>query len=277
MNPFAPQLRRLDGKGFRHLCILLVFGCTAARGEEGASVPKDPARFHLFLLAGQSNMAGRGKVEPQDRQPHERVLMLDKSGKWVPAVDPLHFDKPNVVGVGLGKSFGIAYAEAHPGITVGLVPCAVGGSPISAWQPGGYHSQTKSHPYDDTLARMSVALKSGTLKGILWHQGESDSKAGLSEVYEQKLHELIARLRSELGSPQVPFIAGQMGQFEERPWNDHRRRVDAAQQALPTLVPRTGFVSSDRLKHRGDEVHFDSESYRELGRRYYRVYMSVVE
>lgn len=89
----------------------------------------------MFLLAGQSNMAGRGTVTPQDRTPHPRVLMLNQAGEWVPAVDPMHFDKP-VAGVGPGRTFGIAIAEANPGVTIGLIPCAVGGSPIDAWQPG---------------------------------------------------------------------------------------------------------------------------------------------
>lgn len=248
-----------------------------AQADESATIPEDPARFHLFVLAGQSNMAGRGKVEPQDTEPNARALMLDKAGNWVPAVDPLHFDKPKVIGVGLGRTFAIDYAAANANVTVGLIPCAAGGSPIASWQPGGYHSQTKSHPYDDALKRARIALKSGTLKGILWHQGESDSKPEACEVYEQKLHELIARLREDLDSPQVPFLAGQLGQFEERPWNDSRRRVDAAHRGLPSKVPQTGFVSSDGLKHRGDIVHFDSASYRELGHRFYKRFESVTQ
>jgi hypothetical protein len=122
---------------------------------------------------------------------------------------------------------------------------------------------------------MLPVLKQGKLKGILWHQGESDSKAGLSEVYEQKLHELVSRLRTDLQSPSVPFIAGQMGQFDQRPWDDHKHRVDAAHQVLPSAMPRTGFANSDGLKHRGDMVHFDSASYRELGGRMFKSYLSV--
>ena len=79
--------------------------------------------------------------------------MLNKAGEWVPAIDPLHFDKPGIVGVGLGKTFAIQYAAEHPDVVVGLIPCAVGGSPINAWAPGGYHKQTKAHPYDDCLQR----------------------------------------------------------------------------------------------------------------------------
>lgn len=259
------------------LVLFAVSPLAAAVGAEPAKTPADKATFHLFLLVGQSNMAGRGKVEPQDRQAHPRVLMLNKAGQWVPAIDPLHFDKPGIAGVGLGKTFGADYAEKHPDVTVGLIPCAVGGSPIAAWEPGGYHPQTKTHPYDDMLPRAKSALKSGTLKGILWHQGESDAKEALAAVYKEKLHALIARVRKELAAGDVPFIAGQMGQFKERPWNDSKKRVDAAHQSLPDDVKNTAFVKSDGLKHKGDQVHFDAASYRELGHRYFQAYQSIAE
>ena len=157
-------------------------------------------------------MAGRGTVEAEDKKPHPRVLMLNKEGQWVPAADPLHFDK-SAAGVGVGKTFAIQIAEASPGITIGLIPCAVGGSPIDAWKPGVLYAATKSHPWDDTVKRAGLALKSGVLKGILWHQGESDSSPKLAETYEVKLHQLIAGFRKEFNAPDVPFIAGQMGQF----------------------------------------------------------------
>jgi pimeloyl-ACP methyl ester carboxylesterase len=251
----------------------------------GLASPQDAGRaplpakenFHLFLLLGQSNMAGRGKIAAEDQTPHPRVFTFRKEGRWAPATDPLHFDKPGVVGVGLGRTFGLELAEANPEITVGLIPCAAGGSPISSWAPGGYHTQTKSHPYDDALRRARVALKFGELKGILWHQGESDAQPDLAEVYEEKLHALIARLRSDLGAPNAPFIAGQMGQFPERPWSDAKKQVDAAHRALPQKVADTAFVSAEGLTHKGDEVHFSAESYRELGRRYAKAYLSAAK
>ena len=138
--------------------------------------------IHLFLLAGQSNMAGRGIIEESDKLPHPRVLALDKDGKWRLAVAPIHFDK-TVTGVGLATSFAEAIAKRYPNVTIGLVPAACGGSAISTWEPGGYHSQTKSHPWDDAIARARVAMKNGALKGILWHQGESDGKPGLAKAY----------------------------------------------------------------------------------------------
>ncbi len=246
----------------------------ASLGDNPSSTKLPPReRFYLFLLVGQSNMAGRGKVADQDKQPIPRVLKLSKGGNWVPAIAPLHFDKPNIVGVGVGRSFAAQVAAANPEITVGLIPCAVGGSPIASWEPGGYHASTKTHPWDDALPRAKLALKSGTLKGILWHQGESDSKPALAGVYEEKLHALITRFRHALNEQSVPFIAGQMGQFSERPWDDARKFVDAAHRNLPMQVPHTAFVTSDGLTHKGDQVHFDAKSYRELGRRYAGAYL----
>jgi hypothetical protein len=78
-----------------------------------------------------------------------------------------------------------------------------------------------------------------------------------------------------LDAPDVPFVVGQLGQFEERPWNKYKQQVDAVHQALPGKVPHTAFVSSDGLAHKGDEVHFDADSYRELGRRYAKAYLEL--
>jgi hypothetical protein len=220
-------------------------------------------------------MAGRGTVEAQDQAAHSRVLMLDKAEQWVPAVDPMHFDKP-AAGVGLGKTFGTLVAESEPGITVGLIPCAVGGSPISVWEPGVFYNGTKCYPWDDALRRARTALKSGVLKGILWHQGESDCKPKEAALYEQKLKGMVERWRTELQAAELPFILGQMGRFPEAPWSAAAEQVDAVHQALPKLLPRVAFVSATGLGHRGDKLHFDSAACRELGQRYYAAYRSLV-
>lgn len=235
----------------------------------------EPKNLQLFLLVGQSNMAGRGKVEPQDRKPHPRMWMLDADDHWVPAVDPMHHDKPAAAGVGPGRAFAIALADADPDIEIGLIPCAHGGSPISAWMPGAAYPPTHSHPWDDAIRRTRIAMKSGTLKGILWHQGESDCKPALAAAYEGKLHELIARFRKDLNAPAVPFVAGQMGQFPEKPWDAGKKQVDQAHRELPAKVPHTGFASSDGLHHRGDALHFDSASSRTLGQRYAAAFLKI--
>jgi hypothetical protein len=254
------------------ICLLAFFVSVFAAAEDAALPAKD--KFHLFLLVGQSNMAGRGVVEAQDKEVNPRVLMLSKEGKWVPAVDPMHFDKPSA-GVGLGKTFGQIIAEANPGVTIGLIPCAVGGSPIDAWKPGVFYPPTKSHPWDDMVKRVELALPAGTLKGILWHQGESDSLPGLAETYAAKLSDLVKRLRELVKAPEVPFIAGQMGVFDGVPWKPETILVDKAHRELPKEVPHTAFVTAEGLNHKGDKVHFDSAAYRELGRRYAAAFLKM--
>lgn len=261
---------RIELITFLHLffCVLPVMG-------QGELALPEKADFHLYLLAGQSNMAGRGKISSQDKVAHPRVFVLTKANQWEPAVDPLHFDK-SVAGVGLGKTFGEVIADANPNVVIGLIPCAVGGSPIESWSPGGFHAQTKSHPYDDCVKRMAVALKRGDLKGILWHQGESDANKEKARLYEKALDQLIKRFREQFRSPQVPFIVGQMGQFAERPWDQYRVQVDRVHQSLPSRVPGTAFVRSEGLGHRGDKVHFDSAGYRELGKRFAAAYLDLI-
>jgi hypothetical protein len=242
-------------------------GCVSPGERVAVPLPQEPA-LHLFLLVGQSNMAGRGDVEPADEQPLPGVLTLDAAGNWVAAADPLHWDKPSA-GVGLGRTFALEYLQAHPGVTVGLIPAACGGSPIATWQPGKYFEDTKGHPYDDALARTRRALTRGKLQGILWHQGESDRTPELSAVYEEALTALIDRFRRELDAPNVPFLIGQLGQFPGAgEWDEHATRVDRAHRDVAARVPFTAFVSSDGLTSKPDNLHFDARSLRELGKRY---------
>jgi hypothetical protein len=226
----------------------------------------------VVLLVGQSNMAGRGAVAVEDRTPVPHVFMLDKSGTWVAAVDPIHFDKP-IAGVGPGRAFGIEVAERTRN-EIGLVPAAVGGSSITSWVPAGYDSATRTHPYDDALRRARLAMQRGHLVAILWHQGESDANARLAPDYARRLHELIARFRSELNAPDVPFIIGQLGQF--RRWTPYDSAVDAAHREAARTIPHVAFVSSDSLHHKGDSLHFDAQSARVLGRRYARAYLGMI-
>jgi hypothetical protein len=231
--------------------------------------------FHLFLLAGQSNMAGRGIIGEEDKVLHPRILMLTQDGTWAPAKHPIHFDK-SVAGVGLSMSFAEVLTETDEDIFIGLIPAACGGSSITTWEPGGYHTQTKSHPYDDAMDRAHIAMRDGILKGILWHQGESDSKPGLSEFYEMRLRSLITRFREDLGHPILPFVIGQLGQFEQKPWTHHRIIVNHAHELIATDTPYVSFVSSNGLTPNDDIVHFDSPSLKKFGHRYAKAYLKLI-
>jgi hypothetical protein len=125
------------------------------------------------------------------------------------------------------------------------------------------------------VKRVELALPAGTLKGILWHQGESDSLPGLAETYETKLSDLVKRLRGLVKAPEVPFIAGQMGVFDGVPWKPETILVDKAHRELPKEVPHTAFVTAEGLNHKGDKVHFDSAAYRELGKRYAAAFLKM--
>lgn len=230
--------------------------------------------FHLFLLAGQSNMAGRGQVAAEDKLAHPRVFALSKKGQWRPAADPIHYDK-SIAGVGLAKSFAEALAESDGEIAIGLTPAACGGSPISAWEPGVYYEATKSHPYDDAIKRMRRAMKDGVVKGVLWHQGESDCNKSDAPLYEERLTALIARFREDLNSPELPFIIGQLGQFKSRPWDRYTKQVNNAQMAVAKTTPNVAFVSSEGLTSRPDNIHFNAASQREFGRRYAAAYLGL--
>lgn len=223
-------------------------------------------KLHLYLLIGQSNMAGRGGIEEVDKQVHPRVIKFTKEETWAPGVDPLHFDKPSIVGVGLGSSFGRAMADADKDVVIGLIPCAVGGTPLSRWQKGG-------DLYKQAVARAQAALKVGTLKGILWHQGEGDSGSEkTASNYGERLAQMVRDLRTELGCGDVPFVAGKLGEFLRRESAEGKPSfwplVNEQIESLPTRVSNAACVSSQELKHKGDVVHFDSASLREFGKRY---------
>jgi hypothetical protein len=252
------------------LCLLVLLSACRAPEPRAAT----PPRMRLVLLAGQSNMAGRGVVAAEDRVPNARVLMLDSAGHWVPAVEPVHFDKP-IAGVGPGRSFALALASREPTAVVGLVPTAVGGSSITSWVPGGYDSATRTHPYDDAVRRIRLARSAGAFVAILWHQGESDSSERGAAEHEARLRELIERLRAEAGAPDAPFLIGQLGVFAERPWTPWRAAIDSVHRRVAASVPNAAFVSASGLAHKGDTLHFSADAARELGRRYFAAYATL--
>lgn len=249
----------------------LILGNWSGNGGNAAAAERE--KLHLYLLIGQSNMAGRGKVEKEDQTPHPRVLALNKEDQWMPAVDPLHFDKPSA-GVGPGLAFGKALADADKDVTIGLIPCAAGGSPITVWKKDAYFSPTKSKPYDEALRRVAVARKRGVLKGILWHQGEGDSKESEAKLYAERLADLVSWLRRDLEAPEVLFVVGGLSE-PLRIRSEHARIVDQALRDYAKGDARAAYVESDKLTLMKDNTHFDAASAREFGRRYAKALLQV--
>lgn len=221
-------------------------------------------KLNIYLLCGQSNMAGRGKVEAEDSATHPRVFVFNEKETWALAADPLHWDKPKVAGVGPGLSFGKHIADSDPKAVIGLVPCAVGGTPIERWVPGG-------DLFKAAVARAKDAAKSGVVCGIIWHQGESNA-AMTPAAYGEKLKEMVEGFRKELGVPNLPVVVGTLGDFVKNNTN-----VNAALTALPASVPKTACIEAAGLKHKGDNLHFDAPSQREMGKRYAEAMLKLLK
>jgi len=224
---------------------------------------KPDPNFHIYILMGQSNMAGRGVLTEEFVSVGDsNVVVLNKQQQWVTAKHPLHFDKPKIAAVGPGLSFGIMMAKQSPNVKIGLVPCAVGGSPIEAWNPGVYFKPTNSYPYDDALERIKIAMRKGIVKGIVWHQGESNSSKEGAENYLNQLKKLIKNLRIEVNNDQLPFVAGELGRYRKK-----YKFINDELHKLPESVKYTAIASSDSLTHKGDGTHFNAISANTLGER----------
>lgn len=250
---------------FTVLCVLgLIASACLVNAADAVKPSKEKLR--IYLLMGQSNMAGRGAVEEEDKTPHPRVLMFESDNAWHPAIEPVTKDEHKPNGVGPGLAFGKAMAEKDPSVTIGLVPTAVGGTPLSRWSKGG-------DLYENAVHRAKAAMKDGTLVGVIWHQGESDTGTHeKADTYGKRLVKMFADLRADLGAPDLPIVVGELGQFFIHRTNGKpvplAKVVDAALRDIPNHVPHTGCVSSQGLKDKGDQLHFDSASQREFGRRY---------
>ncbi|QEC70400.1 sialate O-acetylesterase [Arachidicoccus ginsenosidivorans] len=245
------------------LLSLCITGTVLARG----TIATGPdSSFHIYLLMGQSNMAGRGYLTDENKAIHnDHVLALNQNMQWEVAHNPLHYEKPNQDGVGPGLAFGMKmYDDAvNPNIKIGLVPCAVGGSPIEHWLPGAYDAATNTHPYDDAITRIKEAMKAGIIKGVIWHQGESDCTTDLAPNYMPQLYQLIANIRQEVGNAKLPFIVGELGRF----YAPHNM-INTQLPQLTEHLSDVGVVSSEGLSDRGDALHFNAVSADTLGKRY---------
>ncbi|MDB6121128.1 MAG: hypothetical protein JWQ71_121 [Pedosphaera sp.] len=246
------------------VCVLIGLSSQAETSNASVQLPKKE-KLHLYLLMGQSNMAGRGELGKEDTTPHARVLVLSTNNTWEPAVEPITRDRKSGLGVGPGFAFGKVMAVKDPSVTVGLVPCAVGGTPLKRWEKGG-------DLYERAVKRAKFAMKDGTLKGVLWHQGESDSGTQTNaDSYGMRLAHMIHDLRTDLGFTNLPFVAGKIGEFlydRKEDKSPFARMVNEALGKIPETVPLTACAESHGLTHKGDEVHFNAVSQREFGRRY---------
>ena len=273
----------MRAKAILFLAAILITG--GLRAEEPVNIPSSKKNFHLFLLMGQSNMSGGVGLAAGDTKPVPSVLKMRwaKEGeepKWALSAHPLHPRRPNKKArFGPGLSFAEAYVADKPGVTVGLIPMAWGGKSIEQLGKG-------SGIYSDAIRHAKAAMQVGTLKGVLWHQGESDTvEQTRTDAYEKRLHLLIEDVRKDLGNPQLPFIVGNLAEFygtgKDHKAPDRVARIDKIKEILrrlPEKVPHTGFVESTGCSPAARaKVHFDRKSCVLLGKRYAEVYSDLVD
>jgi hypothetical protein len=234
-----------------------------AKGSSESQPLTLPAKndFSIFLLMGQSNMVGRGELTRLPR--NERVLAFNQAGQWQPAVDPLHETSlRDRVGPGVSFARGLLHTLDQQ-VSVGLVPCAVGGTPLSRWEKGG-------DLYEASVERARAAMQDGRLAGVLWLQGEADSLSdNTADSYAERLDAMIAHLRNDLQHPQLPFVAAQLcEEFSQRESVPAADKVMTALQHLPERVLHTAVVDTAGLPSIGDHTHFTTDGQREMGRRF---------
>ena len=271
----------MKAKAILFLAAILITG--GLQANESVNVPSSKEDFHLFLLMGQSNMSGGVGLAAGDTKPVPQVLKMRyaKDGeepKWAAGAHPLHPGRPNKKArFGPGLSFAEAYLADNPGVTVGLIPMAWGGRSIVQLSKG-------SEIYGDAIRHTKAAMQAGTLKGVLWHQGESDTvEQTRTDAYEKRLHRLIEDVREDLGNPQLPFIVGNLAEFygtgQDHKAPDRVARITKIKEILkrlPKKVPHTGFVESTGCSPAARaKVHFDRKSCVLLGKRYAKVYADL--
>ena len=230
-----------------------------AAAEKSAFAVPQKVKFHIYLLMGQSNMVGRDTAGLDSQMLDERVGFWDGSNNWYVAKEPMHAGGS---GIGPGIPFALEMLKRTGGdCKIGLVPCAVGGTPLKRWEKGG-------DLYNSAVSRAKAALAAGILKGILWHQGESDcDKKENAESYQQRLTQMFQDLRADLEAPEVPIVVGQLGEFLLLPYANVNA-VRTAIKGMPQHLSHIGYADSQGLAHKGDSLHFSAEAEREFARRY---------
>ena len=220
----------------------------------------------VFILAGQSNMAGRGKVEPLDTIPNPRILTINKAGDLLIAKEPLHFYEPALTGLDCGMSFGKELLNHIPDrVSILLIPTAVGGSAIGQWINDSTYREVSL--LSNFKEKVEIGKQYGEIKGILWHQGETDAANAESvEIHDEQLRALFGVFRAVAGKEDLPILLGELGSFSTTP--DNWRAMNAKIQEYVNSDPNAYLIPTGDLNHKGDSIHFDSEGQRTMGKRF---------
>lgn len=248
---------------------------------------QDP-NFHIYLAFGQSNMEGQGAISDADKVVVERFQLFPTVacnsrtlGSPMNAIPPLFRCDTKLSPV---DYFGRTLVEKLPStIKVGVVPVAVGGSKIELFDKTGYSTYISSgipasdqswmipminqyggNPYGRLVQVAKQAQTKGVIKGILLHQGESNTN---DNDWPGKVKAIYNNLITDLGlnAADVPLLAGEVVGADQ---NGMCAGVNTIIAKLPAALPNSYVISSQGLPHAGDRLHFTAESYRTLGKRY---------
>ena len=251
-----------------------------------ANAQKPDPNFYIFLCFGQSNMEGAARPEAQDiASPGPRFLLMPavdfpekgrKMGEWCEASAPLC--RPNT-GLTPADWFGRTLVESLPeNIKIGVIHVAIGGIDIKGFLPDSIQSYIKrapnwmkgmleaydNNPYQRLVTLAKKAQKDGVIKGILMHQGETNTGdpqwAGMvQQVYDNLCGDL------QLKPEEVNLYAGNIVQANgEGVCIGCKKQIDE----LPKTLHTAQVISSDGCTNGPDKLHFDAAGYRELGCRY---------
>ena len=251
----------------------------------GLQAKQDP-NFHIYLCLGQSNMEGNAQVEPMDRQDvPERFRMMAcvdfqnperKQGEWYVAVPPLVREYTGLTPM---DYFGRTMVENLPeNVRVGVVPVAIGGCKIEhldkdydpatlASEADWFRNFMKAYdnaPYARLLECARKAQEDGVIKGILLHQGESNTG---DPQWWNKVRKVYDDLLSDLGMEpnSIPLLAGEVVASE---MGGVCGSMNSIISNVPEDFPTAHAVSSAGLPQKGDGLHFTAHAYRVLGTRY---------
>jgi GH35 family endo-1,4-beta-xylanase len=269
---------------FKSLPVLLAAVITSAITSPALAQQPEP-KFYVFLCLGQSNMEGFPGIEDQDKVEVDRFKVLAavdfpkldrKKGDWYPAVAPLCRGSS---GLCPADYFGRTLVAHLPkDVTVGVVNVSVAGSKIELFDKTNHEAYAKTAPgwmsdiikeYGGNLYARLVELgkqaqKTGVIKGILLHQGESNTgdkewPAKVKTVYDNLIKDL------NLTPEAVPLLAGEVVHADQ---NGACAGMNAIIAGLPKVILHAHVISSAGCKARPDRLHFTAEGYRELGKRY---------
>ena len=214
-------------------------------------------------------MAGRGFPAEVEPIVNERLFTL-KNGRWWPMYVPVNCDRITA-GTCLAESFADLASKEY-GCDIGIIPCADGGTCLDQWMPG-------TSIYDNAVFQAKLAMRSSTLAGVLWHQGEADCAPERYPLYEEKCSRIFETMRQELNIEHLPFLIGGLGDFLARcPYEPHVENYAHVNRALLDMAEKRDyihFVSAEGLTSNPDLLHFNAASLRTFGERYFRVFKNV--